>query len=86
MYLFADTDVSQRRVLWSFLYDSLPHEWSVSEVAKVCAVRNTPEHEFALCPCESFAFALPSGRSAVARLTTPRSSQSSLSSSGRTSS
>ena len=30
------------------LYDSRPCDWTVSEVAKVCAVRNTPEHEFAL--------------------------------------
>ena len=30
------------------LYDSRPFDWTVSEVAKVCAVRNTPEHEFAL--------------------------------------
>ena len=30
------------------LYDSRPFDWTVSEVAKVCAVRNTPEREFAL--------------------------------------
>ena len=30
------------------LCDSRPFDWTVSEVAKVCAVRNTPEHEFAL--------------------------------------
>ena len=28
------------------LYDSRPGDWNVSEVAKVCSVRNTPEHEF----------------------------------------
>ena len=55
----------------------LARDLTVSDVAKVCAVWNTPKHEFALSPGEAFAWALPSGRSAVPRLTTPRSSQSS---------